>query len=515
MRLLSSRTTRIFLICWVVFAAHFATNVVREHYPAFSLLEDGDLKLDEYADFHADIFKHTDGHYYIGNQITGSLPAIPMLAVFDPLLDHLEEKRLREIATSGIPSVDYDSEYKNRRAFMAKVKARGLDLRFAGATVITSFFCMAPICALFVAFFFMVLRKRGVEEKRATALAFLFAFATPIFYRSAYLNHNVFLMITVFLTFWLIWSDEEDQRTATWRRIGAGFCAGASIALDYAGVVPLLVFYGYLIIVRWNVIGFVKSWRESLAYVIGSVPPVVFLCWTQWIMYGHPFLPGQKHMPAVTFTERGYVGFDWPNWDVFSGNLFSPNYGLITFAPILALSFLPVLGKRVQSLITPTPQRYGVHAFIIAFFIFCAGNQYSLMQFNTGFRYLLPMVPFLFLMAAEHLRAIPTKWLWVIGAPCVLHTWVLSMVRYTKLDLNEGAQTIAECWRRFLSEGFQLPSINVLRQISPDPNHFSHWLVWPYVAFFLMFAISIGIWKLGERGSAHSVTNGTGKHPNT
>ena len=41
---------RLFLTCWIVFSLHFATNVVREHYPAFSLVEDGDFQRVEPAD---------------------------------------------------------------------------------------------------------------------------------------------------------------------------------------------------------------------------------------------------------------------------------------------------------------------------------------------------------------------------------------------------------------------------------------------------------------------------------
>ncbi len=66
---------RLFLTCWIVFSLHFATNVIREHYPAFSLIENGDFKLDEYAGFHSDIFAHRDGHHYIGNQVTASVIA--------------------------------------------------------------------------------------------------------------------------------------------------------------------------------------------------------------------------------------------------------------------------------------------------------------------------------------------------------------------------------------------------------------------------------------------------------
>lgn len=58
MRLLSTVGTvqgRLFLICVLVYSAFFTTNVVREHYPAFSLIDHGNFRVDEYLGFHSDI----------------------------------------------------------------------------------------------------------------------------------------------------------------------------------------------------------------------------------------------------------------------------------------------------------------------------------------------------------------------------------------------------------------------------------------------------------------------------
>ena len=89
--LLRSDRARLFLTCWILFSAHFATNVVREHYPAFSLAEHGHFRLDEYVDYdeeppsalHSDIFVHTDGHAYINNNVGASIvAAIPLMSIF-------------------------------------------------------------------------------------------------------------------------------------------------------------------------------------------------------------------------------------------------------------------------------------------------------------------------------------------------------------------------------------------------------------------------------------------------
>ena len=508
-----SRGLRIFLVCWAIFSVHFATNVVREHYPAFSIVADGDLKLDEYEGFHSDIFVHQDGHAYVGNQIAGSLPAVPALMIFDPLLDRLEEKRLKELRDNPKPAATHDeTEYNNRAKFLNIVKARGLDLRFGAATVVTSVFCMAPLSALFVVLMFGIMKKRGIPERRAAGLSLLFAFATPLFYRTAHLNHNVFLMMTVFLLYWLIWSEKEDQSLSAWRLIGAGLCAGLSLALDYAGAVPLLFFYFFWGISRARHCGWLKAIGESMLYVLGTLPSVVFLWWSQWTMYGDPFLPGQKHMPDVNFTDRGWRGIDWPSLDLLRENFLSLNYGLLPFGPLLILGFLPAFFYRRAPLVVDRMRRLSAWGFITIFLLFCAANQYSYMQFNSGFRYLLPVVPLLFLLSADHLNRIPAALLWLLAIPALLHGWVLSMVRYTTLDLYEGVAAVPECWRRVLAQGLQLPWLTRFQQTVADQSHFLHWRIWPFTVVLITALFCAVAWniRLNKHSTSLSVEESTG-----
>src|SRR5262249_28658448 len=88
-RFLASRKWRLFIILWVVYSVHFATNVVREHYPAFSLVDHGTFRVDEYQGFNSDIFVH-NGHSVIGNQVFVSMLAAVPLWGFHPVLGALE-----------------------------------------------------------------------------------------------------------------------------------------------------------------------------------------------------------------------------------------------------------------------------------------------------------------------------------------------------------------------------------------------------------------------------------------
>ncbi len=523
MKLLASVRLRLFVTCWAVYGLFFATNVVREHYPAFALIERGDWVCDRYWGMHSDLFRHTDGHVYSGNNALGSLIAVPPLFLFDPLLDRLEAHSQRKLAESPEPpEVEYDTRHPNRREMFRRVKLAGLELRFGASTAITSWLLMAPLSAFTVLLLFDVLRRRGLERSRALALAFLFAFATPVFYRAAHLNHNLFLMEALFGAFLLLWPRPADARPLSLaRRIAAGFLCGIAFALDYAGTIPVLVLSAYLVLPRAQQAGWAVSLREALPFVVAGLPGLAFLLGTQWAMYGDPLAPGQFVMNAVNFTDKGMRGIGFPSPEVFAKNLFSPSWGLLAFAPLLVLGFVPARYPE-ESLLFPRPERRWSALFVLAFLLFCAANWYSLMQFNTGFRYLLPVVPFLFLAASDHLARIPRRWLVALSVASLAHMAVLCMyreVRDTEKELLDRAAELGVpqtsvpgyweqlltqtavplSWQELFRQGPQLPWLTVLRQTSTGPRDL---IGIPWLASALLglcaFAL-LALWWAGNR----------------
>ncbi|MCA9737083.1 MAG: hypothetical protein KC645_05620 [Gemmatimonadetes bacterium] len=484
----SRRAVQLFLAAWVLFSAFFATNVEREHYPAFSLVDHHDLRVDEYAGFHSDIFVHTDGHAYIGNNVIAALFAAVPLYLFDAPLDVLERMRQRDLASGEAPVGEYRTyeHHPNRKAFFETVTQRGLDLRFGGATAITTALFMAPLSALMVVLFFQMLLTRGVTRGRATAYALLFGFATPIFFRTSALSHNMVTMYATFGSFWLMWPREPGAPAPLDRRVWAGVLAGIALASDYSGVIPLLALYGYLVGVRWREVGFVRSVTESIPFVLGSVPPVLFLLFSQWAMFGNPFLPGQYWMPEVNYTDQGWRGFAWPAPDLFWLNLFSLEWGMFPFAPLLLLGFVPAWWYARDRLVLPRAERWFVFGFVLAYLIFCAANQYSRMQWNTGFRYLLPLVPFVFLAAVDHLERMPRQVVAVLAGLALIHSWVIASVREAAL----------QSWQLLLQDGVQLPWLTVLRMTRPEgaPVISSAWL--PIV---LLVTVCGGVWWMWRR----------------
>lgn len=451
---LASPQARIFLTAWALYALHFATNIVREHYPAFALVEQGTLRVDRYQGFHSDLFEHVDGHWYINNNVGASLVAAVPLLVFRPLLDALEEARAR--SPQAPDAGDYRTKYPLRREFFARVKAAGLDLRFGAAAAITAVLLMAPLSALCCVAMYRVLATRGTPPARSAWLALLLGFGTPIFFRTGHLNHNLLVMFAVFGAFLLLWPMRDEPSVSIERRFLAGLLAGAAVNFDLSGAVPALVLLGYTLVCGWRR-GFAGAAAYAAPLVCGGLPMLGLFMGCQWAQFGDPFRPAQAWMKAANYTDRGYQGFAWPSLDLALANLFDPAYGLLTFGPLLALAFLPSRRQPQARPILPPRERRMVFALFGLFLIFCSANQYARMQWNTGFRYFAPLVPLLFLAASDVLARLPRGWLAVLTIATVWHSWVLAMAR----------DSVPQSWQRFWSEGVNLPWLSVLRQTRP------------------------------------------------
>lgn len=508
MRFLASIKVRLFLVSWILFTVHFATNVVREHYPAFSLIETGTFAVDRYWGWHSDIFEH-EGHYYVGNNVAACVIAAVPLLVFDPVLDLFEDYEKARNEKYGVPETVYETEHENSVKMMRAAQKAGLSLRLGASTVVTSAFLMAPLSAAMLLLMFSIMRERGRSEKEAAWLALVFGFSTPFFFRTGVLNHNMMLAYCNFIAFWLIWvRPGKDAPVSLRNRLVAGALCGFGLALDYSGVIPLLVFYGYLIVRRVPSAGWKTAIWESFAFVLGSVPPVLFLLYTQWAMFGNPFLPGQYWMPdtqstpyheAYTnpYSKMGFRGFTPPTPDLYLLNLFTPSYGMYAYGPLLALGLVPawLVYRRKdieKSLILDKAGWWFVAAFFFVFLTFNAANQYSRIQFNSGFRYLIPLVPLVFLQVADHLVRWPKVVLWVVLVPVTIHSWVISMVR----------EPVPESWTHVLTHGPQFPWLHVLRSSIAAGNPL---IGSPLFAVALMAFVGLvvwGIWVLGARAQA-------------
>lgn len=453
---------RLFVTCWLVYGLHFATNTVREIYPVLSLGDHLSFDVSEYAGLHPDIFEVPGRGVYINNNPGASiLGAIPY-ALTRPITDRIVEyvRRTRAANPEASP-IEYRSQYPMAREFYQKAYERGLDVKFGLAAIVTQTLCMAPLSALSAVVMFYILLSLTSSIRTSLVLSFLYAVATPVFYRTAQLNQNLLIAhfaLFAFALLWRPWDDPHYPRRP--RYLLAGLCCGWAVVLDYSGLVVLLVLSAYGLIRRSSLPAESKSRADISYFVLGVTLCGAFLAAYQWAAFGSPLYPAQHYMPLATFTEFGYRGMDAPHLDLLWQTAFGMRFGLFTSAPLLLLALYAPAWFNQQLRIVGRRELLCIVALSLAFFLFCASNQYSRMQFNTGVRHIVPVVPFLFLLSAGVLLKIPRLVAVLIGIITSYWSWCLVMYR----DVEQG-MGVFESLIHVSLEGFRLPWMITLEQM--------------------------------------------------
>ncbi|MCC6990958.1 MAG: hypothetical protein IT181_18265, partial [Acidobacteria bacterium] len=125
-----------------------------------------------------------------------------------------------------------------------------------------------------------------------------------------------------------------------------------------------------------------------------------------------------------------------------------------------------------------------VAAYFMGFLLFCSANQFARLQWNTGLRYLLPLVPFCFLYAVpvlERLPAVPRRW---ILALALAVSWALAMAR----------ESVPESLLRVFVAGPELPWLTVIGKTAPQYVPFLDGAPSPLAAMALAAAAVAALW---------------------
>ena len=280
---------RIFFTCWLVFVLHFATNTVREIYPALSLGDRLSFDVSEYMGLHPDIFELPGRGTYINNNPGASiLGAIPY-AIFRPAIDTVVTLVQNSREASGATAPEYDTIYPLAREFFRQAYARGYDVKFGLAAGVMQAFLMAPLSALSAVVLFYVMYCLTGRMRSSVLLAFLYAFATPIFYRTGQLNHNLLqahFALFAFVLLWRPWDDPLQPKRPNY--LLAGILCGWTVVLDYSGMIVVLMVGLYAFAKRHSLPAYVRSRSDLVLFAAGVTLSGAVLMAYQWSSFGSP-----------------------------------------------------------------------------------------------------------------------------------------------------------------------------------------------------------------------------------
>ena len=483
---------RLFVTCCLVYTLHFATNIVREVYLALAIGDHFSFRVDEYANMHPDLFETKGYGWHIGNNPGVSMLAAVPYALSRPLLDRLVERVNRSRAASGLTEPPaYTSPWPMAQHFYREAWRRGLDVKFGLAAFMMQAFCMAPASALGVVLIFYVLRRLFQSDRTALWLALLYAFGTPVFFRTGYLNQNLMLGHIAFFGFVAMWNPGGSDRWSTHTRFFfGGLAGGTALLFDYSGVVLLVGLFLYAVAKRIDAASGADTIRHGCFFMLGALGPVGMLWFYQWKSFGHPFYPGQHWMPPVQWIERGYQGFGWPQSELLFSLLLDYRYGLFAASPLMVLAALSPLINRGARRRVPALELACLLALPVMLLVFFSGVNYTRLQFNTGIRYLTPAFPFLFVPVAIVLTSLPRLAIYFTAVLSVAESWSLAMYR----DVERGLGVLDPLLQVFLG-GFKLPALTTLSRMGGQFREFFAQGASPLPLFVLMAAILYAVWS--------------------
>jgi len=475
---------RLALTVWFVYGLHATTNVVRETYLALSLAERLSIRVDEYVGLHPDIFEIPGRGAYINNNPGASVLGALPLAVARPALAGLFALKPELLAPK--PAATYDDPRPNRTKFMNRARARGLDIKLGLAALITQVGLMAPLGALAALLVFQYFRERGSTERAAAGIAFLYAFATPIFFRSGFLNQNAILAhLTLGAWILLVGLRPRDGMQALPRghASGVGALLGFGLVVDYSAA-PLLLVFGLWVLAASRAGGMPALLGNALSCAAGAAIPVAGLLAYQWAAFGSPWFPAQRYMPATEYSVIGWNGFFVPTPELLLGNLFDPRYGLFVFCPLLLAALAAPWVKRAPG--DPAREQLAwIGAACAALYVFSSANQFAMLQWNTGVRYMVPAVPLLFMAAVPALRAMATVPRAILIGVTVIISLAVSMTR----------ESVPEALRLLFREGPTLPVFLVLERMASGYPALQFGSLGPLLVLAVSAALLALLWR--------------------
>jgi hypothetical protein len=418
-------TRRVFLTCWLAYSFLWTPYIVREHFPAVTLAEEGSLNVQHYLGWTDDIFVGPHGGAYINNNPGASLAGAIPLILLRPLLERVDAWN----QTLPRPAVKpQDSE------LFWRTLQEGRAFYFLLITFLTVALVMAPVTAGTAAYLCSRAIEAGLPAATAALVALFYGLGTPMLFRSGILNHNLLAGDAGFYALLVVWGP-HSRPLGVGRAVAAGLLSGYAFLCDYSGavVVATVALYVWL-----RCQGGPERWRILAAYAGGVLPGVAALAGYQAWAFGAFFRPPQHFMTPTAPTARGYRGFDWPSLPLLWANFVDPRFGLFAYCPALLLAFAAPFVKRARYRLPDRENRVLLIYFGL-FVLFCAANQYSWLQPLTGFRYLAPVVPGLALLAMQAAQAIPKALRRIVGVAAGAQSLILAAAHENDIRLSVGS----------------------------------------------------------------------------
>lgn len=257
---------------------------------------------------------------------------------------------------------------------------------------------LAIVCAVSVptaiagVFLARLARQLGLDRWRALAVALAWGLASMALPYATLLYGNQIAAAFLLIAFALLVEIRRGGAAPTWPRMAAvGALLGMAAASEYPAmlVVMPIAAYGLVVVLRGH------GWRALVPAVIGGALPLLAVGWYHWAAFGSPTTFPYKYSVWKEPSTGVFMGIGALHPDRLYKTLFGEYRGLLYVSPWLALAVPGTIALARRYTAEVVVCLWAVVAFLWL--------NSSIIPWHggwaTGPRYVVPMLPFLALLA--------------------------------------------------------------------------------------------------------------------
>ena len=271
---------------------------------------------------------------------------------------------------------------------------------------------LAASLPFLVSLFLLARVTRERQPRGGPSAVAVYALASPALAASLLLFSHALTACLLLAGFMLLFGSPRPR----WPAVAL---AGALLAWAAACEYPVALPAAVLAVVALPRLGA----RGALAGLAGGAVPAALLGAYNTACFGSPLAISTAHETYGTFArlvQHGFFGISWPSLAGLAGLLFSPSRGLLVWSPLVALAAVGAFrprenggGRGATAALVAAP---------LALLVAMAGYPNWHGGWFAGPRYLLPVLPLLFLLAARGAERL-AAWPWGSAAVALAALW--------------------------------------------------------------------------------------------
>lgn len=397
------------------------------------------------------------GHWYSGFAPGSSFIALPSYLVLKPFTYLVPE------FVSGYPKVQIDTILLN---------------------IFATILIIIPLSALLSVLIYRTTKNFVKNKKYRIMTSILFSFGTLFFYYSTEFDARVLATFFSFLSFYILFNGRIGTIKNSHLFI-AGILSSIAVTVEYTQVIVSGILFLYLI-------SFVRD-KRVIHYIFGAMIPILLMFAYHYAAFDNILHTGYDYRQGE---DKGIINestFSNLNASNIWSYTFSPKYGIFFYMPILLLALYGLfIGFKERK---EYWREWGFILLVLLCYLVFIASFTSESGCTFGPRYLIPIIPFMFLALPLVLEKIKLWIVLVVGFVSFLINYLPVLYMIENTGCEPGFVVLKNFISRIPGKGLTNYTFNLINQeiIKLD------YILVNLISIVILMIIAVIIWKIWKQ----------------